>query len=138
MRFVAAGEAPPRDVPSLPPGARVRFVYAKENQMPLSLARRLEALEQRRADDALCTDTQCLHLELLRCARRANGLPEYPLPPHPKNPPPWPPTFVRDALLSLNRRPDESEEAYAERMKPKPYVDPYFAQEHRDVQPEKH
>lgn len=91
-----------------------------------NLARRLDLLEKQATDNALCTDSQCKHMELLRLNRRANGLPEYPLPPHPRNPPPWPPTFIRDALLSLNRQPGETEEAYAERMKPKPYVDPYF------------
>jgi hypothetical protein len=94
--------------------------------MSVNLARRLEALEKRGADDAACTDSQCLHLELLRCARRANGLPEYPLPPHPRNPKPPPPGWFVEELRSLNRQPGESAEAYAERMKPKPYVDPFF------------
>ena len=76
--------------------------------MARSFEARLQRLEQGAAGSALCRDPQCLHMEPLRFARRTNGLPEYPLPPHPKNPPRRPPTFVSDALLSLNRRPDES------------------------------
>ena len=91
-----------------------------------SLDARLQRLEQRQEDDALCTDPACKHMDLLRLNRRANGLPEYPLPPHPKNPAPPPRGWLVDVLKSLNRQPGESAEAYAERVKPTPYVDPYF------------
>jgi hypothetical protein len=94
-----------------------------------SLEARLQRLEQGAADNALCTDPRCLHMGFLRLARSSNGLPEYPLPPHAKNPSPSPRGWLVDALKALNRQPGESAEDYSERMKPKPYVDPYFTGE---------
>jgi len=88
-----------------------------------SLEARLLRLEKHAESDALCTDPRCLHMEILRLARCVHGFPEYPLPPHPMNPEPY---SLVEELSSLNRQPGESAEDYAVRMRPKPYVDPYF------------
>ena len=72
-----------------------------------SLEARLQRLEQGAADNALCTDPQCQHLEMLRCLRRVNGESEYPLPPHARKPPPSPPGGLARVLAALNSQPGE-------------------------------
>lgn len=87
---------------------------------------RLKRLEQRAEDSAICSDPRCGHMELLRLNRCANGLPEYPLPPHQEKEPSG--EAARRALAelsSLNRQPSESAQAYAARSPSQRYVDPY-------------
>lgn len=72
--------------------------------MRTSLEARLERLERHAADQGTCTDPRCQHMQFTRCLRRANGLPEYPLPLHTKEPPELPRGWFVDLLASLNRR----------------------------------